>query len=188
MNNNAYKQTAATDNDLAQTPWFVIRQLQMLTGYNIMFDVCASPETAKAVFYWTEKHDALSQSWMQAMTYHRAATNDAMYMNPPFSKVDHWTYRASQEAMQGIVIIGCVKDAPDTDWYQDNVENEATVIYKPNSRLNFLKPDGTPFTHINKHGKVVKSGPNFPICFPVWTPLRTGQPAPIKRFKLNKEL
>jgi len=183
MNANAYKAQGRSDNDLAMTPMWLIRQLESLTRLTISLDVCCSAETARAPTYFDEDFDALSQSWK---TGPLASGLGAAWMNPPFSKATKFVSYASEEARNGAIVIGCVKDAPDVDWYQEFVEREAIVIYKPTSRVNFLKPDGSVFMYLNKRtGKMEKSSANFPICFPIWTPIRTGQPAQIIRFKLD---
>lgn len=192
MNPSAYKNNAAEQNDYAQTPWWVIHQLVAVTGYAIAWDVCCLRDTAKARLAFNhEDHDALKIDWFIEMQQPRRRgsmpINWAAYMNPPFSEAETWTKKASTEAAKGLVIIGCVKDAPDTNWYQQHVEQQATAIYKPTGRLQFIKPDGTPFTRTDpKTGKQVRSGANFPVCFPVWTSLRLNQPAPIVRFKFDK--
>jgi phage N-6-adenine-methyltransferase len=193
--NKAYKNGKTKDTDLAQTPWYIIHQLEQLSGYPIKWDVCAGEQTKKAQGFFDEKMNALNVNWveylgqfeqffMQSLGSHYAA-----WMNPPFSKAFDFTQKAALEASKGMVIIGCVKDAPDTDWYQQNVESKATVIYKPTSRIQFLKPDGSKFTRYDKKAKKwVNSGANFPVCFPVWTPLQLNQSAPIVRFRPDKTL
>lgn len=172
----AYKNKKDEHGDYAQTPWWVIRQIQAITGYQIAWDVCAQVQTKKApLAYIGGEIDALAINWCDDMYGHfeeieNPPRNWAAWMNPPFSQAQEFTQKASFEASKGMVVIGCVKDAPDTTWYQEHVESNATVIYKPTSRIQFVKPDGTPFMRLDKKQKKwVKSGTNFPVCFPVWT-------------------
>ncbi|WP_438863795.1 DNA N-6-adenine-methyltransferase [Neptunicella sp.] len=192
----AYKNTQNSDgdNDLAQTPWPIIKQLEIITGYNIAWDVCCQIQTAKAPRFYTggQEDDALKLSWYHDMyghfeEYENPPRNWAAYMNPPFSKMKEFTKKANEEALKGVVVIGCVKDAPDTGWYQEWVEETATVIIKPTTRIQFLKPDGSPFKRWDKKQKRwTKSGANFPVCFPVWTSIRHLQTPPIIRFTPEK--
>ena len=85
-----------------------------------------------------------------------------------------------------MITIGCVKHAPDADWFQE-MEKRATVIYVPDGRVQFLKADGSEFTRTDKNGKTVKSGANFPLCFPLWTPFNHGNEAKQVRFKRDKK-
>lgn len=185
MINQHLSTTPEAEKDLAQTPWWLIRQIQSVTGLGIAHDVCALPETAKARSFWTVNDDSLGiKDW--AHGYRRVNAHGsawAFWMNPPFSDVEAWVKKASEESRKGLIIIGLVKDAPDTDWFQRYVEREATAVYVPDGRVKFLRPDGSEFEHLNKNtGKMVKSGPNFPVCLPVWTPMRLGMPAPRPRF------
>lgn len=174
-----------SEADNSQTPQWIVNQLQSLANVNIVHDVCATKESAKADSYWCKEDDALSQDW--SLTHkHFQASKKAFWMNPPFSLAKEFTTIAADEALSGCVTIGCVKHAPDADWFIE-MEKRATVIYVPDGRIQFLKHDGKPFTRIDKKtGKEVKSGANFPLCFPLWTPFNTGDIALQVRFKRDR--
>lgn len=193
--NKAYKNGKSSKTDLAQTPWYLIKQLEQLSGYPIKFDLCASVDTTKAKDFFDKKMNALRINWVDYLQLRGQqgpqllGSHYAAWMNPPFSEGFAFTQKAADESRNGMVVIGCVKDAPDTDWFQQNVESQATVIYKPTRRIQFLKPDGSRFTRYDKKAKKwVNSGANFPVCFPVWTSLRLNQSAPIVRFTPDKTL
>lgn len=185
-----------SEADNSQTPWWVIRQIQVVANIEIVHDVCAQKTSAKADNYWSVEDDALTQHWMDiyldsaGMPKH-SGCNLAAWMNPPFSLAKEFTTKAADEALEGVVTIGCVKHAPDTDWFQE-MEKRATFIYVPDGRIHFLKSDGTPFERPEKKkgvltGRMIKSGANFPVCFPLWTPFYNGGDAKQIRFKRNKE-
>tara|TARA_R110002049_G_scaffold225946_4_gene397906 strand:+ start:3536 stop:4123 length:588 start_codon:yes stop_codon:yes gene_type:complete len=179
--------------DNSQTPWWIIRQLEAVINLDIIIDVCARENSAKASDWYTAEDDALKQCWSskyiyrQRNSYHERGSNAACFMNPPFSMAKEFTSKAADESNYGVVTLGCVKHAPDADWFQ-KMEKRATFIYVPDKRIQFLKHDGTPFTRINpNNGKIVRSGANFPLCFPLWTPFNNGGEAKCIRFKTDKE-
>ncbi len=177
-----------SEADNSQTPQWLIRQLQDVTGVDISHDVCARKNSAKADSYWTKDDDALKLNWLEK--YYDLNANyemvNSFWMNPPFSKAKEFTTKAADEALSGVVTLGCCVHAPDRSWFQE-MEKRATFVYVPNHRIQFLKHDGKPFTRIDKHGKEVKSGANFPICFPLWTPFNNGGEAKFIRFECDKE-
>ena len=187
-----------SEADNSQTPQWVINQIQDIANLNIIFDVCATAYSAKSEFYYDKGDDALAQDWsthVNTLNYNKAndfirsiATHrQSFWMNPPFSLAKEFTTKAADEALKGCVTIGCVKHAPDADWFQE-MEKRATFIYVPDGRIQFLKADGTPFTRIDKNsGKIVKSGANFPLCFPLWTPFNNGGEAKQIRFKRDQK-
>lgn len=174
-----------SEADNSQTPQWLINQLQDIVNIKIIHDVCARENSAKAESYWTKEDDALIMNWL-----HQIPTNsakDAFWMNPPFSKAKDFTTKAADEALKGVVTLGCCVHAPDRTWFQE-MEKRATFIYVPDKRIQFLKHDGTPFTRKDpKNGKEVRSGANFPLCFPLWTPFNNGGQAKQIRFKTDKE-
>lgn len=177
--------------DNSQTPWWIIKQLEVVVNVNIVHDVCAKAESRKADSFWCKEDDALERDWsgryIAKLASSMSASSSAFWMNPPFSMAKEFTSKAADESIQGVVTLGCVKHAPDADWFQQ-MEKQATFIYVPDKRIQFLKHDGKPFTRIDpKTGKTVKSGANFPLCFPLWTPFNNGGEARQIRFKTDKD-
>tara|TARA_R110000744_G_scaffold380568_1_gene503228 strand:+ start:10973 stop:11560 length:588 start_codon:yes stop_codon:yes gene_type:complete len=179
--------------DNSQTPWWLIRQLQDIVNVKFIIDACARENSAKASDWYTAEDDALKQCWSTKYIYrqrnsnHERGSNSAIWMNPPFSLAKEFTSKAANESIHGVVTLGCVKHAPDATWFQ-HMEKQATFIYVPDKRIQFLKHDGKPFTRTDPHtGKEVRSGANFPLCFPLWTPFYNGGEAKQIRFKTEKE-
>ena len=182
MNNKAYH-AGETEADNSMTPRWLINQLQDVTNVNIIHDVCATDTSAVSQSFWNKEKDALIQDWYMLPTF---TSKDCFWMNPPFSLASEFTSKAAREAIKGRVTLGCVKHAPDSAWFQE-VEKRATFIYIPDGRIQFLKSDGSPFTRKDpKTGEQVKSGANFPICFPLWTPFNNGCEAKQVRFKRDR--
>jgi len=195
MDSTAYHSNKI-DADDANTPWWSVNQIQSVANVFIEHDVCATESSAKAVTHWNKDDNALKKDWAKSQST-CLVLNTAFFMNPPFSLAKLFTTKAADEALKGCVTIGCVKHAPDADWFQD-VEKRATFIYVPDGRIQFLKSDGTPFMREEKKknratglmeltGKMVKSGANFPLCFPLWTPFNNGGEAKYIRFKRDQK-
>ena len=171
-----------SEADNSRTQKWIIKQIQEVANVDIMHDVCATKESKVHDSFWSKKDDALTQRWEDIYIDNIWDAKDALWMNPPFSLAKQFTTKAAEEAQNGVVTIGCVKHAPDTDWFIE-MEKRATFIYVPDGRIQFLKADGSPFTRIDKKtGKRVKSGANFPLCFPLWTPFNNGGQAKHVRF------
>lgn len=188
MNNKAYH-SKKSEADNSQTPWWLIRQIQEVANVDIIHDVCAKDNSKKADSYWSESDNALNIDWSQKFFYMNANYEqvNAFWMNPPFSLAKEFTTKAADEARKGVVTIGCVKHAPDADWFQE-MEKRATFIYVPDGRIQFLTHDGKPFMRFDKkQNKWVKSGANFPLCFPLWTPFTNDGKAVQVRFKRDQK-
>ena len=176
-----------SEADNSQTPWWIVRQIQAVANVSIVHDVCAKENSSKAFgSYWSAEDDALSLDWCEKKVS-ITGSRSVFWMNPPFSLAKEFTTKAADEAQKGVTTIGCVKHAPDADWFQE-MEKRATVIYVPDGRIQFLKADGSEFTRTDKKGKTVKSGANFPLCFPLWTPYNHGFEAKYVRFSRNKKI
>jgi len=185
MNSAYHGKESEADN--SQTPPYIIDQIQRLTNATIVLDVCATTLSAKAPKFYTKKDDAMNQDWAgdiykQALTYPKRVVNPAAWMNPPFSLANKFVRYAAEQARNGATILSCVKHAPDVSWFQF-IEATASYIWVPDGRIQFTKFDGSPFMRLDKkQNKMVKSGANFPVCFPVWTPNINGGKAELIRF------
>ena len=194
--NKAYH-SKSTEADNSQTPLWVIRQIQAVANISIVHDVCATEISSKAgACYWSKEDDALSLDWAAEFSLNSCAPqllapNDALWQNPPFSLAAEFTTKAADEALKGVVTIGCVKHAPDSDWFI-KMEKRATFIYVPDGRIQFLKANGEPFVRQEMKqgiptGRNIPSGANFPVCFPLWTPFTNNGRAEFVRFKRDME-
>ena len=177
LNAKAYH-SGGSEADNSQTPWWVVRQIQKVANVGIVHDVCAKENSDKSFgSYWSAEDDALSIDWFkEGYGAFELGGRDAYWMNPPFSLAKEFTTKAADEALKGVVTIGCVKHAPDAKWFQE-MEKRATIIYVPDGRIQFLKADGSKFN----------SGANFPLCFPLWTPFNHGGQAKYVRFRRDKK-
>lgn len=184
--------TPEKERDCAQTPWWLIKQIEAITGLWFLLDVCALATTKKAAYYYGLDHvpgrqinpiadDALKAHWysdLLQLAAHRSqqvGLLPACWMNCPFSGPTRFVEKAAHESSLGAPVVGLLKDDRSTRWYRKHVRDTATYILEPDTRIPFLRPDGTPFTDAD--GK--PTGATFPVMLPVWTKMRPCGPAQI---------
>lgn len=98
-----------------ETPADLFQSLDGEFGFTL--DVCASPENAKCVRYFTEEQDGLSQSW----------SGEVCWMNPPYGKdVGRWMVKARDS---GVTVVCLIPARTDTRWWHNTVENHAEVRF-----------------------------------------------------------
>ena len=199
LENNS-SQTPETERDLAQTPWWLIRQLEAITGYTFLLDVCAIGATKKAGYYYGPEDtdpfclasDCLKADWLEdlrSMLDERVRLSNpatpfplvpAAFMNNPYSAPTRFMAAAAKWSGLGVPVVGVVKDDRSTRWYRKYIRETATYILEPDGRVPFVKPDGTPF--LTASGDIAAA--NFPVICPVWTKVRPRGPAQIIPFEL----
>lgn len=182
LNSKAYHSGKA-EADNSATPWWILRQVCDVANVIVSCDMAATAKTAKADCFFTKEDDALLHSWANAYFENQLFANNVLYINPPFSMAREFTEKAVKS---NVPVLGCVKYAPDTAWFQDNVEDGANYIYVPDGRINFVDENGE-LLHRIKDGKKIYGGANFPVCFPLWLPYNNGGEAQRVRFKRDKQ-
>lgn len=150
--------TPIDDQDCAQTPpWFVAAAENFL-GFRFDLDVCCLEATAKCdAFYSLVDYgvDSLQVPWGR----HN-------FCNPPYSVIPPWVDKAVDESVVGNTSCLLIPDKPEVGYVRKCNQYADTVIHMP-FRLNFLRPDGSPF--LDKRGK--KQGPKFPVLLALFTPM-----------------
>jgi len=154
-------QTPKNKKDLAQTPEWFVHSLESLLGVYFELDVCADEDTAKAPQYYTPEMDGMARDWI-----------DPSFCNPPFSAPVPWVNRAHRQATSGVRTAVLLPDNPETKYARLAHERADTLIRMP-FRLNFERPDGTPF--LDSRGK--PQSPQFPIVVAWFTPLGLSAPS-----------
>lgn len=139
--------TIEKDKDLAQTPDWFIYSLQSFIGKYFTLDVCALPSTAKLNRFYSLANgtNGLKLGWL-----------DFNWCNPPFSNIPAWIEKAVLEAELGNQSCILMPDNAETVYCRMAFEKADTIIKMP-FRIQFLRPDGTPF--LDKNGKI--QGPQF---------------------------
>ena len=141
--------TPEKEKDLAQTPQWFVASLERLIGQPFDLDVCCLQKTAKARCHYSinDGNDGLSLPWNSGFNF----------CNPPFSKIAPWIEKAAAEAGSRSATTAMIIPAKIETGYYRLAHSYASDIIKMPFRLNFLRPDGTPF--LTKNGK--PQGPEF---------------------------
>ena len=175
--------TAASDKNRWGTMWECFWDAQALYGREFNCDAAAEPQTTKCPEFfvspdWFERQreqgcfvlnpqariigfDSLQCDWP-----------DHWWCNPPFDLKAEFIAHAVKQAKAGRSGMMLLPYEPLTGWWQERVEGNASVIYEPDGRYNFVEIDG-----ITK-----KTGVNFGSVFVLFTPGYFPQPQRI-RFK-----
>ncbi len=90
-----------------ETPQALFDRLNEEFGFGL--DVCATPENAKCVKFYTKEEDGLLQDW-----------SGVCWCNPPYGRdIGAWVLRASQAAKAGAVVVCLLPARTDTKWFHD---------------------------------------------------------------------
>lgn len=147
--------TPPNKKDFWNTTWQAVRDAEKLTGRKFMLDAATTKEASKAIQYITPEMDALSRSWIDEIP-------GAVWCNPPFSRKELFLDKAHEQAiMLGEIIVCMIPFEPTTKWWMNYVMDEASIVYIPSARYNF----------IDDETKKEISGCPFSSCFAVFTSL-----------------
>lgn len=93
--------------DLWSTPQDLFDKLHAVYGFGT--DVCATPENAKCLRYFTKADDGLAQQW-----------SGTCWMNPPYGReIGAWMAKAYRSAQAGATVVCLVPSRTDTAWWHD---------------------------------------------------------------------
>jgi len=150
--------TPEAEKDLAQTPPEFVRKLELFCNVQFELDVCALSTTAKVPVYYSlaeHGHNSLVLPW--------ARMN---WCNPPYSDIMPWVGKAVIEATRGNTTFMLIPDKPETAVTRA-CKKWGDGIFHMTHRMNFLRPDGTPF--LTAEGG--KQSPKFPVMVVIFTPI-----------------
>lgn len=72
-------------------------------------DVCALPENAKCLQYYTPEQNGLTQTW-----------TGTCWMNPPYGRaISKWIQKAYESSIGGATVVCLVPARTDTAWWHD---------------------------------------------------------------------
>lgn len=103
--------------------------------FGFQVDVCALPENAKCLGFFTPEMDGLAQEWAPF----------TCWMNPPYGRtIGLWMRKAYESAQRGATVVCLVPARTDTAWWHDYaVKGEVRFI---RGRLKFGgSPNSAPF-------------------------------------------
>jgi len=78
--------------------------------FRFTLDVCASPENAKVLRYFTKEQNGLFQDW----------SGEICWMNPPYSDNAKWVQKAYRASLNPNTVVVCLLPSrTDTSWFHD---------------------------------------------------------------------
>lgn len=96
--------------------------------FDFTLDPCATNETTKCAFFYSEEQNGLLQDW----SGHR------VFMNPPYGReIYDWTRKARESTAQGALVVGLLPASCDLRWWHEDVVGHAEVRYI-RGRVRFL--------------------------------------------------
>ena len=145
--------TNLDDKNFWATNWFCFYDAVRLYGRPFRQDVAAELATRKVLAYISPEKgdDALALDW-----------EADWWCNPPFDLKVAFIERAAKQARAGRGGMMLLPYEPLTDWWRDGVAPQATFIYEPDGRYNFLERDGV----------TQKDGVNFGVALVLFSPHR----------------
>ncbi len=97
----------SSKTDLWATPQDLFDRLH--AKHNFQLDVCATPDNAKCLRYFTAAEDGLLQEW-----------KGVCWMNPPYGRaIGAWMKKAYESGMEGALVVCLVPARTDTAWWHD---------------------------------------------------------------------
>lgn len=129
--------------DYATPPEFITAVKAFLGIGQFAIDLAASDENAKALAYFSEADDSLTQDWTKALSDLQGDTPLAdrdlawAWLNPPYANIGAWVEKARAEAAKGAAIAMLLPASVSTEWYAAHVHGRADVVFiRP--RLTFV--------------------------------------------------
>ena len=121
-----------------ETPPAFMAWLEENFGFVPDMDAAASHENAKAEHYYTREENALFHPWV-----------GKVWVNPPYSSLDHWVDKALLEIRRGEVevIFMLLPVRSSTQWFKRMFNSRKTQVHFITGRFNFLHPDGEKRQH-----------------------------------------
>lgn len=104
MNTNLMFSSAT---DLWSTPQSTFDALN--EEFKLATDVCATPQNAKCLFFFTQAEDGLSKRW-----------SGNCWMNPPYGReIGKWIKKAYESSLAGATVVCLLPVRTDTAWWHD---------------------------------------------------------------------
>lgn len=118
------------DSDDRSTPLELFNPLN--EEFHFQLDVCADAENTKCEKFFYLGMNGLKQCWAPLRCF----------MNPPFSNISAWLYKARYEASRGALVVAILPNDSSTKWFHeyiwDKIKNEFRVPVRfPDKRYAF---------------------------------------------------
>ena len=104
--------------------------------FDFVLDAAASDKNAKCGDYYTEKDDALTQSWDKG---------GAVFCNPPYGRnIGKWVVKAYEESTKmPYPVVLLISARTDTAYFHEYIYHKAKIRFI-RGRLHFTDDDGVP--------------------------------------------
>lgn len=100
-----------------ETPMELFNELNKEFGFNT--DVCALPENAKCLHYFTPEADGLKSDW-----------RGTCWCNPPYGrKIYKWVQKAYNESKKNATVVMLLPARTDTKWFHEYIYNQAEIRF-----------------------------------------------------------
>jgi phage N-6-adenine-methyltransferase len=124
--------------------------------FQFTIDAAANHHNAKLPRYWTEKDNALAQSWAP----------ERVYCNPPFSTLQPWIEKAWRETLCRLIVMLIPANRTEQPFWQEFIEpyrdkNGSSL------RVRFL-PTRIPFLSPGEDEIRPENSPPFGCCHLIW--------------------
>lgn len=114
----------SSKTDMWETPQVLFDELDK--EFHFELDVCATPENAKCVEFYTKEQDGLKQPW-----------NCTCWCNPPYGRdVWQWVRKALFASIEGATVVMLLPARTDTKWFHDYIYKRAEIRFLK-GRLKF---------------------------------------------------
>lgn len=114
----------SSKTDQWETPQDFFDQLNK--EFHFTLDVCALPENAKCVDYYTPEQDGLSMPW-----------TGVCWCNPPYGRqIGQWVRRALFASVSGATVVMLLPARTDTRWFHEYIYGKAEIRFVK-GRLKF---------------------------------------------------
>ena len=126
----------SSKTDLWETPWDFFDELYREFGFDL--DVCALPENAKCIRYFTPMDDGLKQDW-----------TGVCWCNPPYGReIGKWVEKAYTSAKKGATVVMLLPARTDTRWFHNWIYGVAEIRFLK-GRLKFVgAKENAPFPNM----------------------------------------
>lgn len=116
------------DTDERSTPQELFDELNK--EFNFTLDVCAMKSNTKCERYFNFQQDGLTQSW----------ENEVCWMNPPYSDISSWLYKAERESInRNTIVVAILPMDGSTRWFHNFIWNKQ--LHQPRERIQIRFPD-----------------------------------------------
>ena len=103
--------------DMWETPQDFFNNLD--DEFHFTLDVCATPENAKCMKYYTPEQDGLCQMW-----------DGICWCNPPYGRqIGKWVKKAYCSTFNGTTTVMLLPARTDTRWFHDYINKKAEIRF-----------------------------------------------------------